>query len=451
MADADAEADAGFKVLSMSFRDLPAVHELASALNTNLPYGLRTELARSAVDEARSLLKAGKKADAAAIAQRDVLRLERTRHTPIINATGVLLHTNLGRTPLHPEAADAARAVAVDYSNVEIDLHEGARGGRAAYLTQLIKHLTGAEAALVVNNCAAALLVALATLASGAEVPVSRGELIEIGGSYRLPELMQASSCQLVEVGTTNRTRAADYQKALTDGTAMILKVHPSNYQVTGFSEEASLDQLAAIASDAKVPLVHDLGSGLLTNTPSWLPSPPPAWVSNEPSVASSLEHADLTLFSGDKLIGGPQAGIIVGSSDLVGRIKAHPMSRALRIDGSTMAALTTTFELYADGRAAELPLWDMASRSYESLLARLEAMASGQIRAGVSTVGGGSAPGSTIDSPLLVLPSGDELWQQLLKAQRPVLARRDKGELIIDLRTVAPEDDAYLASLLER
>ena len=435
----------------MSLRDLPAVHELASSLTTNLPSGLRTELARAALEEARALLKDGEKADAATIARRDVRRLERTRHTPIINATGVLLHTNLGRTPLHPEAAEAARAVAVGYSNVEIDLHQGARGGRGAYLTHLIKHLTGAEAALVVNNCAAALLVSLAAIASGAEVPVSRGELIEIGGSYRLPELMKASGCQLVEVGTTNRTRIADYQNALTDRTAMILKVHPSNYQVTGFSEEASLSELATVAGQARVPLVHDLGSGLLTNTPSWLPNPPPAWVSNEPSVASSLEHADLTLFSGDKLIGGPQAGIIVGSSDLVAKIKAHPMSRALRIDGSTMAALTVTFELYADGRAAELPLWDMAGRSYESLLARLEAMPFGEIRAGVSTVGGGSAPGSTIDSPLLVLPSGDELWQQLLKAQRPVLARRDKGELIIDLRAVASEDDAYLASLLER
>ncbi len=435
----------------MSFRDLPAVHELASSLSTGLPSGLRTEVARAAIEEARSRLTAGEAGDASAIAQRDVRRLERTRHTPIINATGVLLHTNLGRTPLHPEAAQAAKAGAVDYSNVEIDLHQGARGGRGAYLTQLIKHLTGAEAALVVNNCAAALLVALATLASGAEVPVSRGELIEIGGSYRLPELMKASGCQLVEVGTTNRTRSSDYQTALTDRTAMILKVHPSNYQVTGFSEEASLDELAVVASEAGIPLVHDLGSGLLTNTPSWLPSPPPAWVSNEPSVASSLEHADLTLFSGDKLIGGPQAGIIVGSEELVAAIRAHPMSRALRIDGSTMAALTATFELYADGRAAELPLWEMAGRSYDSLQARLEAMPVGDIRAGVSTVGGGSAPGSTIDSPLLVLQSGDKMWQQLLAADRPVLARRDKGELIVDLRTVAPEDDAYLAALLER
>ncbi len=433
----------------MSFRTLPSVHELADELWTTLPKGVRTTIARQAIEQARAAIKETGVADASAIAAEIVRSVERSRHTPVINATGVLLHTNLGRTPLHPEAAAAAQQVAVSFSNVEMDLSDGDRGGRGAYLKQLLTDLTGAQDALVLNNCAAALLATLSALAHGQEVPVSRGELIEIGGSYRLPELMEASGCHLVEVGTTNRTRADDYAKALSPQTALLLKVHPSNYQVTGFSEDASLEDLRAIADQASIPLVHDLGSGLLTTNPSWLSSPPPAWVVNEPSVRQSLDHADLIMFSGDKLLGGPQAGIIVGNSDLIQRIKTHPMSRALRSDGTTMAALTKTLEFYLDGRAAELPFWEMATRSYETLEVRLKALGIGEVRPGSSTVGGGSAPGSTIASPLLFLPDGDLLWTRLLQSEQPVLARREAGKLVIDLRTVDPSHDAYIASLL--
>ena len=435
----------------MSLRDLPSVHELAATLD-GLPERIRVLVARESIEHARGVLLAGGDADATADALRMATSLVRSRPTSIRNATGIIVHTNLGRVPLHPDAARALAATAGGYGNVEFDLGSGRRGGRGSWLRVLLTELTGAEDAHVLGNNAGALFATLQVLAEGREVPVSRGELIEIGGSYRLPELMAASGARLVEVGTTNRTRPADYAAALTPSTALLLKVHPSNYRVVGFSEEAPLAELATIADGAGLPLVHDAGSGLLDATTPWIPGGPPPWLHGEPGVRQSVEVADLTLFSGDKLLGGPQAGVIVGSGELVESIRSHPLARAMRIDGPTMAALTTTLEFYADGRADELPMWRMALASAEVLRERCTALASalgGTVEDGSSLVGGGSTPGMGIASPVVRLVGRGDDHDLLLTADPPVLARRDAGDLILDPRTLDPAEDADVIAAL--
>ncbi len=444
----------------MSLRQLPSVDRLAAALPAEgLPRLVVVEVARRSVARARALLADGAPdADAEAIAREELSRLNRLRPTKVINATGVLLHTNLGRAPLHPEAAEAARGAATHYANLEFDLVTGARGGRGAYLRSVLADLCGAEAALVVNNNAGALFLTLAALARGRAVPVSRGELIEIGGSYRLPELMAASGARMIEVGTTNRTRAADYEAALAEDPALLLKVHPSNYRVVGFTEEVPLDELAALSHQAALPLVFDAGSGLLDEEVPWLPGPPPQWLQGEPGIRQSLAAgADLVLVSGDKLLGGPQAGLVTGRGDLVARLAEHPIARAMRADGPTLAALTTTLELYADGRGAEIPFWRMAALPDDELEARLAAVLAasavkGEVREGASVPGAGSVPGATVPSPVLAITAQDPdtVWAQLLAAQPvAVVARREAGQVVIDLRAVAPEDDRLLAEAI--
>jgi L-seryl-tRNA(Ser) seleniumtransferase len=369
----------------------------------------------------------------------------------------VLLHTNLGRAPLAEEAADAARAAATSYGNVEFDLVTGHRGRRAGYARELARTLTGSAAALVVNNNAAGLYLTLAALAAGKQVPVSRGELIEIGGSYRLPELMDATGATMIEVGTTNRTHVADFAGAVTEATALLLKVHTSNYRVVGFTAEVDLAAMVEVAHGHGVPLVYDIGSGLLDENVPWLSGPPPPWLAGEPGVRQALElGADLVLFSGDKLLGGPQAGILVGRADLIAQLAKHPVARALRCDGPTLAALSMTLQMYADDRGADIPFWAMAATPSDQLQTRLERLlvgsgAVGEIRAGESVPGAGSVPGATVPSPVLVVqqPSADLLWDRLLMSDLPVIARRETGELILDLRTVPSHLDDILTEAL--
>jgi L-seryl-tRNA(Ser) seleniumtransferase len=321
-------------------------------------------------------------------------------------------------------------------------------------LRSLVATLVGAEDAFVVNNNAGALFLVLMALASGKPVPVSRGELIEIGGSYRLPELITASGARMVEVGTTNRTRTADYAAALSPLPALLLKVHPSNYRVEGFTEEATLADLVALGRKSGVPVVFDAGSGLLDDTTPWL-SQPPEWLAGEPGIRQAVATgADLVLFSGDKLLGGPQAGVIVGTAALIDRLVRHPAARALRIDGATAAVLTATLETYAAGRAVDLPVWEMATRSYADLEARATAVlvaseVNGHIVVGNSTLGAGSSPGAAIPSPLLECDVPESVFSDLLRAEPPILTRRQSGRLLIDFRTVDPASDQHVAAAL--
>lgn len=436
----------------------PSVERLVRSLPTGLPRRIVVDAARAAIAESRTRAQAGEPADPTDLAAGALRRLEKERLQPVVNASGVLLHTNLGRAPLHPAAADAARTAAVGYGNLELDLTDGSRGGRGRYLARLLATITAAEAAFAVNNNASALLLALLALASGGEVPVSRGELIEIGGSYRLPDLMGTAGARLVEVGTTNRTRLADYGAAVTSATALLLKVHPSNFRITGFTEEASIDTLAALATEHGVPLVFDAGSGLVDSRVPWLDGPPPSWLAGEPGIVQAIgAGADLVLFSGDKLFGGPQAGVIVGRGDLIGALRSHPAARALRLDGPSLAALTVTAEMYADGTAGELPFWRMAATSYEALedRARMVLSAAGvaaEIRSGAATPGAGSVPGGALPSPVIVVPGkSDAPFLALLAENPPVLARREGGALVVDLRTVDPDLDTHVAEALAR
>lgn len=445
-----------------NLRGLPAVGALTERLvaageTAGTPRALATEAVRAALDEARAARLAGREADPEELARREIRRLRRLRHRPVVNATGVLLHTNLGRAPLHPEAAAQARTAAVDYGNLEFDLNRGGRGTRGEYLMRLLARIAGAEAAWAVNNNAAALFLVLHTLAAGREVPVSRGELIEIGGSYRLPELMAAAGARLVEVGTTNRTRLSDYERALGGDSALLLKVHPSNYRVTGFEEQTPVEELARLGADRGLPVVYDLGSGLLDESVPWAEGPPPAWLADEPGVRQTLQRgADLALFSGDKLFGGCQAGIIAGREDLTARLKNNPLARALRVDGPAIAALTVTAELYADGRGGEIPFWKMAAAPVEVLEERLRRVAgaagiAADLRESEAVAGAGSVPGMTVPSPVLAVAGGGErLWRALLENEPPVAARRLAGDLLLDLRTVHPDQDRLVAEALK-
>jgi len=443
----------------MELRDLPGVDSLAAELAARLPYPLPGPLvvavARLAIEEARRSILGGDDADPAKIAFDSLRPLANSRPRRVVNATGVLLHTNLGRAPLAATAAAVAADQAVGYVNLELDLATGARGGRGAYVAQLLQTLTGAAGALVVNNNAGALLLSLAALAGGRRVLVSRGELIEIGGSFRLPDLMASSGATLVEVGTTNRTRLADYTGSL-EGAAAILKVHPSNYRVEGFTEDVGYGALAELASRAGIPFIADVGSGLLDSRTPWLDGPPPSWLAGEPGVRQTLdEGASVVLFSGDKLLGGPQAGIVVGDSAHVETIRRHPMARALRTDGPTQAALIATLESYAAEDGKSIPFWAMAALDHDELVARSTELAkrigdAATVIDSHSIPGAGSVPGEMIPSPAVRVAGDPEaLWHGLISADPPILARRKQGALEVDLRTVPAESDRHIGAVI--
>ena len=432
-------------------RGLPSVERVLQPLDANLPHALRTRCARDAVDAARARAAEGTTPtleDVVADAQARLAALGRRLLTPVMNATGVLLHTNLGRAPLGDDALRAVDAAA-RYSNLEFELATGKRGSRHAHAGNLLAAACGAASGLVVNNNAAAVLLMLATLARGREVIVSRGELVEIGGAFRVPDIMREAGAQLVEVGTTNRTRRDDYARAVRDTTALVLKVHASNYRMVGFVEQTRVNELATIGP----PVVVDAGSGLLDETTPWLPARLP-WLRDELGVKQCIDAgAALVCFSGDKLLGGPQAGVIVGRADLIAAIARHPLARAVRADKMTLAALQSVALTYLSGDATSLPLWRMATASLGDLRARAETIASRVPGAKVidttAVAGGGSLPGLDIPSIGVAIEVDDvDTAIAHLRDENVIAIGRD-GKVVCDLRTVAPNDDPRLAIAL--
>ena len=402
----------------------PSVDVLARSIaDVGLPHPLLVEAAREAI-------AAGDPPSARS-------RAEEVRQLllgPVINATGVLLHTNLGRAPLGPRPA-------AGYVNLEIDLATGRRGRRAEAVTRMLAHLTGAEAAIVVNNGAAAVLLALAALAAGSGVAISRGELVEIGGGFRIPEVLEVSGARLVEVGTTNRTRLADYQ---VQDAALVLKVHQSNYRLVGFTESVGLRELTTLG----LPVVYDIGSGLLDAATPWLDGGPPSWLAGEPAARQSIqEGADLVTFSGDKLFGGPQAGIVAGRADLVAACARHPLARALRPGSLVLGALQETALAYLRRDGQAIPFWRMATADVDDLARRAAAIGVGEVVECASVPGGGAVPGLEIASVGVAVP-GDRT-ADLRRGRVPVIARAQGGRTVCDLRTVDPSDDAALAAAL--
>jgi L-seryl-tRNA(Ser) seleniumtransferase len=408
----------------------PSVDALARSLaDTGLPHPVLVDVARAAI------------ADGAPGSARE--RAEAVAHAllqPVVNATGVLLHTNLGRAPFAP-------TMRAGYTNLELDLRTGRRGSRHAHAGALIARACGAEAAIVVNNGASAVLLTLAALAAGRDVVVSRGELVEIGGGFRVPEVMTQSGAHLVEVGTTNRTRTADYEKALADpgrDVALVLQVHQSNYRIVGFTEAPRTADLGAL----RVPLVCDIGSGLLDAACPWLPGGPPPWLAGEPAARQALAAgAGLVTFSGDKLLGGPQAGIIAGRADLVAACAAHPLARALRPGSLVLGAIQELLLAYLRRDADAIPFWRMATITVDALRARASAIGAGEPIDTVAVAGGGTLPGAEIPSAGVRL-AGDHT-AALRAAAPPIIARVQDGATIVDLRTVEPEQDHHVATAL--
>ena len=426
----------------MELRDLPSVDELARGVDDPLAIAA----ARTVLDRAREEIRAG--ADPGDLEARVREELTATRAPSlrrVLNATGVILHTNLGRAPLAEEALAQVVEAARGYSNLELDLREGSRGSRQDHVAAILRRLTGAEAALVVNNNAAAMLLALAALAEGREVIVSRGELIEIGDGFRIPDVLAHSGARLVEVGSTNRTRARDYEKAVRPETALILRVHQSNFRVVGFTELPRLEELAAVARRAGVPLLDDLGSGVLASN-SLLQA------DGEPSARDSLAAgADLVCFSGDKLLGGPQAGIVVGRSELIERLRRHPLQRAVRADKLTLAALEGTLRVYLD-TPERIPVLRMLHEDSGRVRARAERLAKlvgGTVEETVGRVGGGALP--LAELPSFACAIEESLAAPLRVGDPPVIGIVRDGKLLLDCRTLAEAEVDEVAAAVTR
>jgi L-seryl-tRNA(Ser) seleniumtransferase len=419
----------------MRLRDLPSVDELARGNED--PRAV--DAARSVLGRAREQIRAGENpGDLGARLDEELTSVRAPHLRRVINATGVIVHTNLGRAPLATPAIDRVRQVAAGYSNLEYDLAAGGRGSRQEHVTTILRQLTGAEAALVVNNNAAAVLLALAALAEGREVLVSRGELIEIGDGFRIPDVLERSGARLREVGTTNRTRAADYESAIGSETAVLLRVHQSNFRVVGFTEQPALDELALVAQSHKLALVDDLGSGALVD------------VGDEPTARASLAAgADLVCFSGDKLLGGPQAGIIVGRVELIERLRRHPLQRALRADKLTLAALEGTLQLAIDA-PGQIPVVRMLRESSDAVRARAARLAErlgGQVEETIARAGGGALP--VTELPSFACAVEEALAERLRHTEPPVIAVVRDGRTLLDCRTLSDaEADEVVAAV---
>jgi L-seryl-tRNA(Ser) seleniumtransferase len=420
----------------MQLRDLPSVDELARGVDDPLA----VEAARHVIERAREQILAG--ADPGDLGERLRVELEdarRLRLRRVLNATGVIVHTNLGRAPLPVTAVEHVRETAAGYSNLEYELGAGTRGSRQDHVAGILRRLTGAEGALVVNNNAAAILLALAALAEGREVVVSRGELLEIGDGFRIPDVLARSGARLVEVGTTNRTRAADYERAIGAETALLLRVHQSNFRVVGFTELPTTAELASVAARHRLPLVDDLGSGALVP------------LHDEPQVREALAAgADLVCFSGDKLLGGPQAGVVVGRAELVERLRRHPLQRALRADKLTLAALEGTLSLYLDPERAlrEVPVLRMLAEPPEAVRARAERLAQltgGTVEETVARVGGGALP--LAELPSCACAVDEALAARLRQCEPPVVGVVRDGRLLLDCRTLADAELGEVAA----
>jgi L-seryl-tRNA(Ser) seleniumtransferase len=434
-------------------RALPSVERLASSVN-DVPRAAATSAAREELSELRERIRAGEPVDPDAAVLRDVVA-ERARGLaegslrPVINATGVILHTNLGRAPLAPRAADAAARAGTSYSNLELDLETGERGSRQAHLEPLLRALTGAEAALAVNNNAAAVLLALAALAAGREVVIARGQLVEIGGSFRIPEILAQSGATLVEVGTTNRTRVADYEAAIGPETAAVMRVHQSNFRTVGFVEETPLEELRELTRAHGLALIDDLGSGALEP------------IGDEPTVRASVEAgADLVCWSADKLLGGPQAGVLVGSGQAVEPCRKHPLARALRLDKLQLGALEATLRLYRDEGAGAIPAIAMLHADEAVLGERAKRMAdaigsAANVSRSASRAGGGSLPLTDLEGPVCAVEARSggaaALAGALRRGNPPVVVRIEDGRVILDPRTMSDaEADAAATAVRE-
>ena len=446
--------------MELELRNLPSVDSVLSSrrirtLVEDYTRNWVTILVRDQIEEARGAVRMGSSAPTVeeivnSVAQRIEL-LRRASPRPVINATGVIIHTNLGRAPLSLEAMEAMLQASEGYSSLELDLVAGARGSRQTHVQPLLCQLTGAEAALVVNNNASAVLLGLSALARGKEVVVSRGEEIEIGGGFRIPEVLLQSGATLVEVGTTNRTYASDYQAVINDNTAALLKVHGSNFRIDGFTHSAEARELVEIGDRHGIPVLHDIGSGCLLNSQEY-------GLAHEPMPQESvMAGVGLVFFSGDKLVGGPQSGIVVGKRDLIHRLESHPLARAVRIDKMSLSALAATLLHYLKGEAeGKVPIWRMISTSPGELEDRAYHWqtvtgSKSLVLRGSSTVGGGSLPGETLDTWLLALecdgiPGGAQgVVRRLREYSTPVIARIEADRVLLDPRTVFLEEEEIL------
>lgn len=451
-------ADKGYRALPSVDKLLshPRSRELIEVYSHHAVVGL----ARDQLQQTRKTIEAGEPCpsldDLVETIRIRASDLWRASPATVINATGVIVHTNLGRAPLSADASRAVTEAAKGYTDLEMDLEVGLRGGRDASLTALLRQLTGAESAMAVNNNAAALLLALTVLAKDRQVVISRGEAVEIGGGVRIPEVMLESGATLVEVGTTNRTYKSDFEEAITEDTAALLRVHTSNFKVLGFTEMPNIEEVVDLGRRHEVLVLHDIGSGCLLDTAQFGLSPEPM------PQASIAAGADLVFFSGDKLLGGPQAGIIVGRSALIDRLRRQPLARPLRIDKLTMAALTTTLVHYVKEEALDkVPVWRMVSMPVAEIEARAFSWLRkigevGKLVEGRSTIGGGSLPGETLPTKLLAIspPSDltvDAIAKGLRLGQPPVIGRIDEDLVLLDPRTVSPEEDDVLVAALVR